>query len=179
MKDYGKKLADFIFMKYEEMGMDTEEKRQEYASLVMNCVNLVYGSYARAKDGGERRSLREMINQQYTHQTQGMGMGTPTWAKNSQCPGKRSPRQGLATIPSVPLSCTMERYSPKAAILASWNTTQRPMERWWRSANSSGRGPISHQSPVNIGLIFLLLLIDYSPKYYSHTYSPFERILSL
>ena len=75
MKDYGKKLADFVFMKYEEMGMDTEEKRQEYASLVMNCVNLVYGSYARAKDGGERRSLREMINQQYTHNTQGMGMG--------------------------------------------------------------------------------------------------------
>lgn len=75
MKDYGKKLADFIFMKYEEMGMDTEEKRQEYASLVMNCVNLVYGSYARAKDGGERRSLREMINQQYTHNTQGVGMG--------------------------------------------------------------------------------------------------------
>ncbi len=75
MKDYGKKLADLIFMKYEEMGMDTEEKRQEYASIVMNTVNLVYGSYARAKDGGERRSLREMINQQYTHQTQGMGMG--------------------------------------------------------------------------------------------------------
>lgn len=75
MKDYGRKLADFIFMKYEEMGMDTEEKRQEYASIVMNIVNLVYGSYARAKDGGERRSLREMINQQYTHNTQGMGMG--------------------------------------------------------------------------------------------------------
>jgi len=75
MKDYGKKLADLMFMKYEEMGMITEEKRQEYASIVMNVVNLVYGSYARAKDGGERRSLREMINQQYTHQTQGMGMG--------------------------------------------------------------------------------------------------------
>ncbi len=74
MKDYGKKLADFIFMKYEEMGMDTEEKRQEYATIVMNVVNLVYGSYARAKDGGERRSLREMIQQQYTHQTMGAGM---------------------------------------------------------------------------------------------------------
>ena len=77
MKDYGKKTADFIFMKYEEMGMDTEEKRQEYASIVMNVVNLVYGSYARAKDGGERRSLREMINQSYTHNTQsGMQGGT-------------------------------------------------------------------------------------------------------
>jgi len=76
MRDYGKKLADFIFMKYEEMGMDTEEKRQEYATIVMNVVNLVYGSYTRAKNGGERRSLREMIQQQYTSvsQTGGAGM---------------------------------------------------------------------------------------------------------
>ena len=69
MKDYGKKMADFIFMKYEEMGMDTEQKRQEYVSLVMNIVNLVYASYSRAKDGGERRSLREMISIQQSHQS--------------------------------------------------------------------------------------------------------------
>jgi len=75
MKDYGKKVNDLIFMKYEEMGMDTEEKRQEYASLVMNIVNLVYGSYARAKDGGERRSLREMISIQGNYQSQGMPSG--------------------------------------------------------------------------------------------------------
>ena len=74
MKDYGKKLANFIFMKYEEMGMDTEEKRQEYASLVMNIVNLVYASYSRAKDGAERRSLREMISIQQSHQSAGQGM---------------------------------------------------------------------------------------------------------
>lgn len=73
MKGYGKKFSNLLFMKYEEMGMDTEEKRQEYASIVMNVVNLVYASYSRAKDGGERRSLREMIQQQYTHQTQGQG----------------------------------------------------------------------------------------------------------
>jgi len=75
MKDYGKKLANFLFMKYEEMGMDTEEKRQEYASLVMNIVNLVYASYSRAKDGAERRSLREMISIQQSHQSQGQGAG--------------------------------------------------------------------------------------------------------
>lgn len=75
MKDYGKKLADLIFMKYEEMGMDTEEKRQEYASIVLNVVNLVYGSYARAKDGGERRSLREMISIQGNYQQQGTMQG--------------------------------------------------------------------------------------------------------
>lgn len=70
MTDYGKKLTDFIFMKYEEMGMDTEEKRQEYASIIMNVVNLVYASYSRAKDGGERRSLREMITTGYNYQSQ-------------------------------------------------------------------------------------------------------------
>jgi len=74
MKGYGKKFSNLIFMKYEEMGMDTEEKRQEYASIVMNVVNLVYASYSRAKDGGERRSLREMISIQQTHQSQGSGM---------------------------------------------------------------------------------------------------------
>ena len=71
MKGYGKKFSNLLFMKYEEMGMDTEEKRQEYASIVMNVVNLVYASYSRAKDGGERRSLREMISIQQTHQSQG------------------------------------------------------------------------------------------------------------
>jgi len=76
MKDYGKKVNDFIFMKYEEMGMDTEEKRQEYASIVMNIVNLVYASYSRAKDGGERRSLREMISIQQSHQSVGNDNGS-------------------------------------------------------------------------------------------------------
>jgi DNA-binding transcriptional MerR regulator len=70
MKQYGKKLSNLIFMKYEEMGMDTEEKRQEYASIVMNIVNLVYASYSRAKNGAERRSLREMINIQGSYQSQ-------------------------------------------------------------------------------------------------------------
>jgi len=75
MKDYGNKVKDLIFMKYDEMGMDTEIKRQEYASLVMNIVNLVYASYSRAKDGGERRSLREMINIQGNYQQSGMAGG--------------------------------------------------------------------------------------------------------
>lgn len=75
MKDYGRKLTNLIFMKYEEMGMDTEIKRQEYGSIVMNVVNLVYGSYARAKDGGERRSLREMISIQGNYQGQAMPNG--------------------------------------------------------------------------------------------------------
>jgi len=75
MKDYGKKLNNLIFMKYEELGMDNEAKRQEYASLCMNIVNLVYGSYSRAKDGQERDSLRKMMNIQGSYQAQGMGVG--------------------------------------------------------------------------------------------------------
>ena len=75
MKDYGRKVSNLIFMKYEEMGMDNEAKRQEYQSLVMNIVNLVYASYSRAKDGAERRSLREMINISQQHQSGGVGAG--------------------------------------------------------------------------------------------------------
>lgn len=74
LKGYGKSVSNFIFMKYEEMGMDTEQKRQEYTLIVENIVNLVYASYKRAEDGGERRSLREMINVQQTHQTAGAGV---------------------------------------------------------------------------------------------------------
>ena len=74
LKGYGKNVSNFIFMKYEEMGMDTEQKRQEYALIVENIVNLVYASYKRAEDGGERRSLREMINVTQSHQTAGQGV---------------------------------------------------------------------------------------------------------
>ncbi len=97
MKDYGKKVADLIFMKYEEMGMDTEEKRQEYASIVMNVVNLVYGSYSRAKDGGERRSLREMINIQGNYQQQGMaGQGLVINGQQQKTRGILNPMRYVA-----------------------------------------------------------------------------------
>ena len=90
MRGYGKKFSNLLFMKYEEMGMDTEEKRQEYASIVMNVVNLVYASYSRAKDGGERRSLREMISIQQTHQSQGGG-GMPMMMPSQRTRGILNP----------------------------------------------------------------------------------------
>ena len=96
MKDYGKKFANLIFMKYEEMGMDTEEKRQEYVSLVINVVNLVYASYSRAKNGGERRSLREMISIQQTHQSQGTGMMTPMTMQHQKTRGVLNPMRYVA-----------------------------------------------------------------------------------
>ncbi len=83
--EYGKKLNDLIFMKYEEMGMDSEEKRKEYRSIVLNITNLVYASYKRALDGGERRSLREMIN---VNQNQTTGIGPAGVTVNAQQPQK-------------------------------------------------------------------------------------------
>ena len=85
MRGYGRKLADLIFMKDEEMGLDTDEKRQEYASIVMNVVNLVYASYSRAKDGGERISIRQMISIQQSHQSQS---GTAMQGGNPQAQKK-------------------------------------------------------------------------------------------
>ena len=92
MRDYGRKLNNLIFMKYEEMGMNTEEKRQEYQSLVINIVNLVYASYSRAKDGAERRSLREMINIQGQYQQQGMaGQGVTINTNQNKTRGLLNP----------------------------------------------------------------------------------------
>ena len=75
--DFGKELNNLIFMKYEEMGMDTEDKRKEYPMLVRQIVDLVHSSYARAKDGGERRSLREMIQISQSQSYQGGVGGVP------------------------------------------------------------------------------------------------------
>lgn len=60
--DFGKRFNDLIFLKYDEMGMDNEEKRKEYASLVGAMTDIVHSTYARAKDGRERESYRKMIS---------------------------------------------------------------------------------------------------------------------
>lgn len=62
MRQYSRKIRNWLFLKAEEFGMNTDLKRTYYTSIVMNVVNIVYASYVRAKDGAERRSLREMIN---------------------------------------------------------------------------------------------------------------------
>lgn len=70
MIGYGKKINNLVFMKYEEMGMDTDDKRKEYASMITNVVNTVYGAYKRAWRGGERKSLREQISYSQASQVQ-------------------------------------------------------------------------------------------------------------
>lgn len=60
--DYAVELTRLIFTKYEEFGMDTSDKRKEYPIIVLKMKDAVHGAYARAKHGGERRSLKEMRN---------------------------------------------------------------------------------------------------------------------
>jgi len=73
--DFGKALNRLIFMKAEEFGINTEEKRKNYPMLVLQIKDMVHSAYARAKDGGERRSLREMIQIQQSTNTQGFQQG--------------------------------------------------------------------------------------------------------
>lgn len=62
-------LSNLIFMRYEEMGMDTCEKRKMYPSLVTQIVDMIRSCYTRAISGGERKSLT-----QTTHITQTQAM---------------------------------------------------------------------------------------------------------
>lgn len=71
--DFGREINNLFFMKYEEFGMDTEDKRKEYPMLVREIVDIVHSSYKRALEGGERRSLREMIQIQQSHQLMAQG----------------------------------------------------------------------------------------------------------
>ena len=58
IKDLGDEIADLIYMKYEEMGMDTREKRKMYPMIVRELVDTIHSTYLRAMNGGERESLR-------------------------------------------------------------------------------------------------------------------------
>jgi len=82
--DFGREINNLIFMKYEIIGMDTEEKRKEYPMLVREIVDLVHSAYKRALMGGERRSLREMISVTQSSQTGGFGMNGQAMAGNPQ-----------------------------------------------------------------------------------------------
>jgi len=73
--DFGRELNNLIFMKYDEIGMDTEKKRKEYGMIVLEMKDLVHSAYKRALNGGERRSLREMINVQQSSQSFGTMQG--------------------------------------------------------------------------------------------------------
>jgi len=62
----GTEINDLIFMRYDEYGMDTKEKRKSYPLLVYNITYPIYFTMRRALGGGERAGLKEsrMVMQQ-------------------------------------------------------------------------------------------------------------------
>jgi hypothetical protein len=84
--DFGTELADLLFLKYDEFGWDTLEKRKEYAMIVREVVDIVHSAYLRALHGMERDSLREARS---IHQTQPIGGETNFNIGGSMVPRER------------------------------------------------------------------------------------------
>ena len=75
--DFGRETNNLFFMKSWEFGLNTEDKRKYYPIIIRELVDIVHSSYKRALNGGERISLRQMINvSQNTTNTPQMG-GAP------------------------------------------------------------------------------------------------------
>lgn len=70
--DFGKRVNNLLFTKAEEFGIDDESKEKEKEILIGELVDIVHSTYKRALKGGERRSLREMI--QISQSSQSVGM---------------------------------------------------------------------------------------------------------
>ena len=58
MEDFSYELIDLIYLKYEEMGLTTVEKRKNYPILVRSITDTINSTFNRAIGGGERESLR-------------------------------------------------------------------------------------------------------------------------
>lgn len=86
--DFGREVNNLIFMRYDEFGMDSDEKKKNYPILVRELVDIVHSAYKRALDGAEKRSLREMITvSQATSTTAQMG-GSGVTINNQGVPMK-------------------------------------------------------------------------------------------
>ena len=57
--DLGYELTDLIYLKYEDMGLNTPGKMKLYPMIVREIVDNVHSAYLRALHGGERDSLRQ------------------------------------------------------------------------------------------------------------------------
>lgn len=57
--NFGKELRDLIYLKYEDMGLDSLEKRKLYPMIIRQLVDIVHSAYLRALNGMENRGLRE------------------------------------------------------------------------------------------------------------------------
>lgn len=69
MHDFSDTLADLIYMKYEEMGMDTYDKRKNYEMICRAITDTVHSAYLRALNGAENVGLRTA---RYVTQTDSM-----------------------------------------------------------------------------------------------------------
>ena len=59
MLDLGTDLTDLVFLKYDDFGLDTLQKRKLYPIIIRELVDICHSAYLRALHGGERESLRE------------------------------------------------------------------------------------------------------------------------
>lgn len=59
VRQFGERLTRFIYLNYEDFGMDTYYKQKHFEMVVMNFTDMIEAAYMRALNGGERRSLRE------------------------------------------------------------------------------------------------------------------------
>jgi len=86
--DFGNEVADLFYLKYENMGLNTLEKRKLYPIIIRELVDVVHSSYLRSLHGGERQSLHEQrsVNQNETIIPSGMGFamgGQPVMQQRS------------------------------------------------------------------------------------------------
>ena len=56
--DLGNELADVVYINYEQMGMDSMEKKSRHEILILNILHTIESAYNRSLGGGERESLR-------------------------------------------------------------------------------------------------------------------------
>jgi hypothetical protein len=87
VQQFANRLRRFIFLNFEEFGMDTEYKQKHFEMIVMNITDQIESAYLRALGGEERRSLRENIQV-----TQSGSFGTPMNIPNIPSVGPQ--RQG-------------------------------------------------------------------------------------
>lgn len=58
MLDFGIEISDLIYTRFEEMGMDTEEKIKLFPMIFRELVDVVHSAYQRSLKGMERESIR-------------------------------------------------------------------------------------------------------------------------
>lgn len=85
--DFGREVNNLIFMRDEDFGLDSEEKRKSYPIIVREIVDIVHSAYKRALDGAEKRSLREMITVSQNTNTQA-SLGGGVTVNNQGMPQK-------------------------------------------------------------------------------------------